>query len=307
MVVWINGKFVDRDEARVSAFDAGFQHGVGLFETMAARHGRVFRVMDHLQRLATSASDLRLAEGLRLEPLADAIELTVARNELQEARVRLTVTGGDLSMLSGARSGPADPTIMVVAQSPTRYPAELFSRGVRIKVADIRTNPFDRFAGHKTLWYWPRLSELQAASAAGCAESLFLTTSNHLACGAVSNIFLVRGGELMTPIARGEEKAGALPSPVLPGITRAVVREIAGRMGIACQVRTLAIDDALGADEIFLCNSSWGIMPVVGIEGATVGGGAPGAMTRTLREALSQAIDGETRDAASRLGGAVGS
>ena len=117
----------------------------------------------------------------------------------------------------------------------------------------------------------------------------------------------MRKGELLTPIARGEEKAGALPSPVLPGITRAVVREIAGRMGIACQVRTLAIDDALGADEIFLCNSSWGIMPVVGIEGATVRGGAPGAITRTLREALSQAIDGEPRDTAERLGGAVGS
>lgn len=307
MVLWINGTFVDRAEARVSAFDAGIQHGVGLFETMTARHGRVFRVMEHLQRLAASAAELRLAEGLRLEPLADAIEMTVARNALSDARVRLTVTGGDLNLLSGARGTPQDPTIMIAAQPPTAYPEALFTQGVRIRIADTRTNPFDRFAGHKTLWYWPRLAELQAAGAAGCSEALFLTTSNHVACGAVSNVFLVRGGELLTPIARGEEANGALPSPVLPGVTRASIREIAGRLGVACRVQTLAIDDVLRADEAFLCNSSWGIMPVVAVESARIGSGEPGALTRQLRESLLEAIDGETRETAERLGGAVGS
>lgn len=303
MVLWINGTFVDRAEARVSAFDAGIQHGVGLFETMTARHGRVFRVMEHLQRIAASAAELRLAEALRLDPLADAIELTVARNSLADARVRLTITGGDLNMLAGGRGAPADPTIMIAAQPPTAYPASLFADGVRIRVADTRTNPFDRFAGHKTLWYWPRLSELHAAGAAGCSEALFLTTSNHVACGAVSNVFLVRGGELLTPIARGEEARGALPSPVLPGITRAAIREMAVRLGVACRVQTLAIDDVLGADEAFLCNSSWGIMPVVAVESARIGTGQPGALTRQLRETLLEAIDSETRDTAERLAG----
>src|SRR5262245_27405780 len=119
--VFLNGKVVETDAARLSAFDAAIQHGVGLFETMAARveddQVRVFGLEEHLERLIESARELGLSDSLRAPALADAVSKTVGASGLERARVRLTITGGDLSLLGKPRSGgPIDPTIMIVAQ-----------------------------------------------------------------------------------------------------------------------------------------------------------------------------------------------
>jgi branched-subunit amino acid aminotransferase/4-amino-4-deoxychorismate lyase len=294
MEVWLDGSFLARDDARISAFDAGIQHAVGLFETMHVRRGAVLRLEAHLERLHRSATELKLTETLRVEPLAEAVQRTVERNGLRDGRVRLTITGGDLNMLQqrGARSSHA-PTMLIVAQPPTAYPRELFERGVRVVVADGRVNPLDRFASHKTLWYWPRLAALQAAGAAGASEALWFSVTNHLACGCVSNVFVRSGDRLLTPYARGEEASGALPAPVLPGITRSIVLELVerglgertGLPGLRIERRMLTIDDVLGADEVFLTNCSWGVLPVVGVEQSTIGDGAPGRLATSLLEA----------------------
>lgn len=300
MQAWLNGAWVRREDARVSAFDAGFQHGVGLFETMLARNGRVFRLRDHLERLRRSAAELRLTESLHVEPLAEAVQSTVERNGLREARVRLTITGGDLNML--AASGERvrhEPTILIVAQPPTRYPDELFANGVRALVADGRVNPLDRHAGHKTLSYWSRLSALQAAGAAGAGEAIWFSVTNHLAGGCVSNIFVVRDDVLLTPYARGEESRSSLPAPVLPGITRSVVMEIAdgevgAGLGLHAERAMLSIEDVFAAREILLTNSSWGVLPVVGIERTQIGDGKPGPVAQALRAAWRERVERET-------------
>jgi branched-subunit amino acid aminotransferase/4-amino-4-deoxychorismate lyase len=160
-----------------------------------------------------------------------------------------------------------------------------------VVIADTRLNPLDPMSGHKTLNYWGRLRELQSAAAKRAGEALVFQVTNHVAGGCVSNIFLVRGGELLTPIARGEEGGGgegsgaALPSPVLPGITRKWVMEWAGDRGMAVTRRMLSIDDVLGADEAFLTNSSWGVLPVVRVEKEMLGGGEVGEVARAAREA----------------------
>lgn len=297
MKVWLNGKFVPAQDAKVSLFDSGFQHGVGIFTSMCAKHGRVFRVMSHLERLKTSAIELGALEVLRIEPLADAVELTLVENNMTEARVRITVTAGDLKMLKSlgvaTESVRNDPTIAIVVQPPTPYPAELFERGVRVRVADAKLNPHDPFAGHKTLWYWPRLAELQLAAAAGCSEAIFFTSNNRVACGAVSNIFIVRNGSLRTPRARGES-SGDLQAPVLPGVTRRALMECAEERGITVERADLTVDDVLGADEIFLTNSSWGVLPVVGVEKKTIGTGVPGELTQALRQDYLELVEAET-------------
>jgi branched-chain amino acid aminotransferase len=299
MQVWLNGQWMDRDEAKVSVFDAGFQHAVGLFETMTARNGRVFRVRDHLERLRRSASDLRLTESLRLDPLAEAVQSVVERNGLRDARVRLTVTGGDLNLLQSTGERPNhEPTILIVAQPPTRYPDELFANGVRAMVADGRINPLERVAGHKTVAYWSRLAALQAAGAAGASEAIWFSVTNHLASGCVSNIFLVRDRVLLTPYARGEESRSALPAPVLPGITRQVMFELAEDLGEAMGLRAertmLSIEDVFSAEEIFLTNSSWGVLPVVAIERTQIGEGKPGPVAQSLRAAWRERVERET-------------
>jgi branched-subunit amino acid aminotransferase/4-amino-4-deoxychorismate lyase len=295
MLVWLNGKFFDRDAATVSIFDAGFQHGVGLFETMLARNGQAFRVEQHMQRLANSARALLLSERLRVEPLADAVNLTLQRNNMSEARVRLTITGGNLNMLQSQGKPVVDPTIAIVAQPPTRYPEHFFERGVIVTIAPGRLSPLDPMAGHKTLHYWPRISALQAAAAQRAGEALWLARSDTVVSACVSNIFIIKDGSLFTPVARGEHaEPDALAPPALPGITRAAVLEIAESLDMPATARTLTIHDVLNADEVFLTNSSWGVLPVVGVEREKISEGAVGPITRQLREAWLTLVDAET-------------
>ncbi|KAA0212646.1 MAG: hypothetical protein DYG94_14510 [Leptolyngbya sp. PLA3] len=291
-LVFVQGRIVPREEAHVSAFDAGFVHGVGLFETMIARRTgkvvRVFRLEEHLERLGASAAELGLSNEVRTGPLADAVLLTAERSGYETARVRLTLTGGDLNLLEASGRSNVTPTVIVSVQPATQYPDAMFGRGVMVTLGDARLNPLDPMAGHKTLNYWARLRELQAAAAKGAGESILLQVTNHIAGGCVSNLFAVRNGALHTPIAHGEEERGQMPSPVLPGITRAAVIEIAQRKGIGTTKQMLTIDDVLDADELFLTNSSWGVLPVVRVEAEEIGEGTPGDLTRELRAELEQ-------------------
>jgi branched-subunit amino acid aminotransferase/4-amino-4-deoxychorismate lyase len=323
--VFLNGEFLDQADARVSVFDSGFQHGVGLFETMlggttALDETWVYRLDEHLQRLEGSARELGLAEHLRTRGLYDAVMETVARAGHERTRVRLTVTGGDLNLLGAVRAGPGEtgraeagarPTVLIVAQPATAYPDAMFERGVMVSLADTRANPLNPFEGHKCLNYWWRLQELHRAGARGAAEAVVVQVSNHLASGCVSNLFLVKDSSLHTPIARGEEGGAlgpvsgvdgpdtrafagraALPSPVLPGITRGAIIDLAVMRSIGVERRMLSLDDLLGADEAFLTNSSWGVLPVAAVEAHPIGAGKPGEVTRTLRDAWLRAISG---------------
>jgi branched-subunit amino acid aminotransferase/4-amino-4-deoxychorismate lyase len=291
MLVWLNGNLIERESASIPIHDAGFQHGVGLFETMAARNGRVFRAAAHVERLAGSARQLLLTDRLHAGPLAEAIALTVRRSGLESARVRLTVTGGNLAQPIGQRRHRIDPTILIDVQPATEYPQESFERGVMVTICEGRHSALDPMAGHKTLNYWPRIRALQLAAAKGAGESLWFTTDNRLSGGSVSNVFLVRDGTLLTPPARGD---GQGPAAVLPGITRGTVLELAASAEIAASIRPLTIEDLLGADEAFLTNSSWGVLPVVAIERHTVGSGEVGGLTRRLRSAWLALVEQET-------------
>lgn len=290
MKVWINGDFYDRDEAKASVFDAGFQHGVGLFETMQARDNQVFRLDDHLRRLHDSARDLGLTERLQEQPLAEAVQRTVEENGFPKTRVRLTLTGGDLNLLTKDGVSQVDPTIVIVAQPSTPYPEDFFLNGVTAVVSDGRLNPLDPTSGHKTLDYWKNIRALQLAGARGASESLWFSVTNHLACGSVSNIFLVRDGVLITPLARGEEPEGGLPSPVLPGIVRRTVIEAAESLGLTVKKETLTIDDVHTADEVFLTNSGWNVLPVVQVEQHLVSSG-PGATTKLVMQAVNALVE----------------
>ena len=290
MKVWINGDFYDRDQAKASVFDAGFQHGVGLFETMQARGKHVFRLDDHLRRLHDSARELGLTERLQEQPLAEAVQRTVEENAFPKTRIRLTLTGGDLNLLTKDGVSQVDPTILIVAQPSTPYPEDYFHNGVTVVVSDGRLNPLDPTSGHKTLDYWKNIRALQQAGTRGASESLWFSVTNHLACGSVSNIFLVRDGMLLTPLARGEEPEGGLPSPVLPGIVRRTVIEAAESLGLSVKKEMLTIDDVHTADEIFLTNSGWNVLPVVQVEQHLVSSG-PGATTKMVMQAVNVLVE----------------
>ncbi len=321
--VFLNGQYQDSSQARISAFDSGFQHGVGLFETLmavrdpsATPHGlRVLHLHEHLARLAESVRTLGLAQTLRTGALAEAVERTAQREfertpDTLALRLRVTLTAGDMNLLASARGDASvhEPTLMIHAQPAMRYPDEMFERGVMVTIADWKANPLDQFQGHKTLNYWPRLKELQTAAAKRAGEALVLQVTNHVCGGCVSNIFIAKDGALITPIARGEEgqsqsehkstvqsaddapagsgrsapEQGTIPSPVLPGITRRWVMDYALSKDISVTHRLVTISDVLDADEVFLTNSGWGVLPVVGIEAKSVGDASVGPITTDL-------------------------
>ncbi len=294
MQIWLNGKFVERDAAVISAFDAGLQHGIGLFETCSAHNGRVFRADAHVQRLVGSAQALLLSETLRPEPLAEALQRAVEHNEVDEARLRLTVTGGDLGLTAARERRRIDPMILIDVQPPTPYPAEFFESGVIVAIAEGRLNPTSPMAGHKTLNYWPRIHALQRAAATKSAEALWFTVTNHLAGGSVSNVFLVIDGVLATPFARGEEPGDAVGPAVLPGITRGAILELSDAMGVETRRCTLDFETLLSADEVFLTNSSWGVLPVVAVEQKKIGSGRVGEVTTRLRDDWLECVQRET-------------
>lgn len=294
MDVFLNGKMLPPEQALLPADDAGLQHAIGLFETMSAYHGRIFRLSQHLERLRESATQLGLSRDLDVDALTQAVQITLDHNQIDRARIRLTVTAGSMSMLSGSSRGGGPGTILIQPTEPTQYDPKYFEQGITVLVAQPGANPFDPLAGHKTLNYWGRLRTLRQAASAGAGEAIWMNITNHLAGGAISNLFLVKGGELLTPIARGEEVDKSLPAPVLPGITRAAVIELAEAKGLTVHKRMLSIEDLVEADEAFLTNSSWQVLPISKVEKSDVGHGAAGEITMRLRESLMTVIEEET-------------
>ena len=280
--VCLNGKLVSAEDARVSIYDAGFLHGVGLFETMRAYHGRVFRPRDHFDRLHASAQQL----GLRIAPDPDELTQWLATlldaNDLTHARVRLTATPGDLRPTATVDpDAPAQGTLLITATALTGYPDEFYHRGITVVIADTRANPHDPTAGHKTLNYFPRLLTLQHAQQKGAAEALWFTPANRLASGCISNVFAVKGDTVFTPPAQ---------PPVRPGITRKTILELCQQESIAVQETDLVIQDLLDADEIFLTNSIMELLPVCRLERHAVGQDKPGPVYKQLRDAYQRTV-----------------
>jgi len=294
MQTYLNGHFHPPGEARIGVEDAGFQHAVGLFETFQAYHGRAFRLDRHLDRLKGSARALGLSPSLDTGPLREAVEQTIAHNRIDRARLRLTLTPGDASLLRPESGQTPRPTLAIVPAEPTVYDPAYFEAGVTVVLYNQAANPFDPVAGHKTLAYWARLRSLRQAASVGAAEAIWLNVTNHLAGGAISNLFVVKDGVLLTPIARGEEADGALPAPVLPGITREAVVELAHDAGVSVKKQMVSVDDLLGAEEAFLTNAGWGLLPVTKVEKANIADGRVGPVATQLRAALNDLIERET-------------
>jgi branched-subunit amino acid aminotransferase/4-amino-4-deoxychorismate lyase len=263
------------DQAQVSVYDSGFMQGVGLFETMRAYGGRVFRLDSHLARLAGSARQLGWTVPPTHAELEHAVEQVLDAVEQSDARVRLTVTTGSLRWSEGE---PPRLTIVATATPGIPYPAELYARGGTAIISKFRQSKHDPTVGHKTTSYFLRLASLRMAHAAHAFEALWMTEDHCLAEGAISNVFVVKDEELLTP---------PLDTPVLPGITRAVVLEIAEGLGIPIVERPLRIDDLLSADEVFVTNSLMEIASIVRVEREPVATERVGEMTKQLQDAYA--------------------
>jgi branched-chain amino acid aminotransferase len=269
--VFLNDKLLDIETAGISVGDGGFLYGAGLFETMRCRNRVVFRLNDHLDRLLTSAKALSIEHTYTQEYLSDAVQKVLVANDLADARIRLTLSAGAVSQLQNKSAA----TLLISATKMQSYPAEYYKKGVLVVLCPFRQNVTNLTCGHKTTSYFSRMLALKQAHEKKAAEALWFTTDGRLAEGCISNVFLVKDSRIYTP---------ATNTPVLPGIARKTVCELAIANKIEIIEKDLSIDDLLGAKEVFITNVIMQIMPVVGIEKHTVGDGKPGDITGKMRD-----------------------
>jgi branched-chain amino acid aminotransferase len=269
--VFLNETLVETDQAAVSIHDAGLLHGIGLFETMRSYHGKVFRLSDHLDRLFGSAQALNIVVTQPRSEIENGIGELLRANNLTEARLRLTLTRGSLKILDPEMPNPS--TLFITAAPVTPYPKEYYEKGMTVIVSDYKQNPDEPTAGHKTINYFNRLLALQQAQLKQAGEAIWFSTTNRLAEGCISNIFLVMNDVLLTP---------SLDTPVLPGIIRKLVLELAKKNNMPAEEKNLTVNDLMQASEVFLTNSIMELMPVTRIEKHAVGNEKPGPIYQKL-------------------------
>ena len=262
MLVWIDG----RPAAALSPGDRGLAYGDGLFETIAVRDGRAVLLPRHLERLAGGLRRL----SIELDQAALQAELLAFFAELGEGVAKLLITRGD-GLRGYAPPRPAQPRRILLGNPLPDYPAAHAGQGVCLFPCTTRLAEQPLLAGLKHL---NRLEQVLARGEwqdAAFAEGLMRDTAGRVIEGVFSNLFLVRDGVLMT---------ADLSRCGVAGVMRAEVLEQAANLGIRCEVRDLAYDELLGADEVFLCNSLYGIWPVRGLENSFW---SVGPLTRKLQ------------------------
>jgi len=275
--VFLNDKLIDVDKACIQVTDSGFLYGAGLFETMRSCNGVVFALADHLDRLFFSAQALSINNPYDRKYITDAIYQLLQANKLTDARLRLTLTNGPISQADEQRKS----TLLITATKLQPYPPEYYKKGVTVVLCPFRQNPSEPIYGHKTINFYPRMMALNLAHQKRAAEALWFTVDNRLAEGCISNVFLVKDSLLMTPPIR---------TPVLAGVARKTVCQIALKNSIKLVEKDLYINDLLEADEVFLTNVIMQVMPIIKVEKHTVGNGKVGPMTKKLIELFDKLV-----------------
>ncbi len=276
--IFLNDNIIEIENANLSVTDSGFLYGAGLFETMRSYKGKVFSLDDHLDRLFASAAALSIKIDHDRKFISDAIYNLLDANNLSDARLRLTISSGPMSLSQGKKQA----TMLITATQLQPYPKEYYEKGVLVTLCPYRQNTTDPTCGHKTTNYFPRMLALQNAHQKGAAEALWFTTENNLAEGCVSNVFLVKSSKVFTP---------PLYTPVLGGIARKTICKLALKNSVELVEKDLNINDVLGAEEIFLTNVIMQVMPVVQVEKHTVGQGKVGVTTKLLLDKFNELVE----------------
>ncbi len=253
-IIFLNGKFLSGDEAKISVLEPGFLYGWGLFETMRAYHGRIICFDAHLERLRKSAGALGIECPYSSAKLKEIILRLVRISGLGDANVRVTLW---------KREKGTD--ILARAKKYQSYSLREYKKGFYACISRFRQNEDSCLAQLKTTNYLLyRLAYLEAAKK-GFDEALILNQRGYLAEGSRSNLFFAKGKELFTP---------SLRCGCLGGITRKAVFDLAGKYNIRVFEGNFTVSDLSSADEAFLTNSLMGIMPLASLEGRRIGRGA---------------------------------
>lgn len=285
--IWHNGELVPPERAVVSVYDHGVLYGDGVFEGIRAYNGRVFKAATHLRRLEESARSIRLSIPYTSEELLGAMRRTLEANGRRDAYIRLCVTRG-VGALGLNPFTCERPTVFIIVDSISLYPAEMYERGMSvITAATQRTGPAALSPRIKSMNYLNNILAKMEAVDAGVPEAVMLNHRGMVAECTGDNVFIVRGDSVtgapvvMTP---------PLSAGALEGVTRNVVMGLARSAGLAVRESDLARHDLYVAGEMFLTGTAAEVIAVTKVDGRTIGDGRPGPVTRRLIEAFRELV-----------------
>jgi branched-chain amino acid aminotransferase len=273
MKIYIDGKYCDERNARISVFDHGLLYGDGIFEGIRAYNGRVFKLKEHIDRLFYSAKSILLKLPMSHQEIMAAVVETCRRNRIRDGYVRLVVTRGPGTLgLNPNRC--KHPSVIIIAGKIQLYPEELYQRGMDIITVPTTRNLHSALnPAIKSLNYLNNVLAKIEANNGGCEEAIMLNAEGFVAECTGDNLFIVKEGQLFTP---------PLSAGALYGITRRVVMELAAESGLEVSEPNLTRYDLFNADECFLTGTGAEVVPVVKIDGRVIGTGKPGPVTRNL-------------------------
>jgi branched-chain amino acid aminotransferase len=272
MILWLDGSLVEEADARVSPFDHGLLTGDGVFETLRVYNGTPFAWRRHMARLGHSAAGLGLTppEASTLRTAADTV---LAANGLREGRLRITITGGRAPL--GSERGTGPPTVIVAAGALRPWPPT-----EAVVTVPWTRNERGATAGLKTISYAENVRALEFAHRQGATEAVFANTRGELCEATGSNVFVVEDRRVVTPPP---------DSGCLLGVTRALVLELCGTLGIEAEERPLPCRALAEADEAFLTSSTRELQPIARVDGAPLAD-APGSVTRRIAAAFRELV-----------------
>ena len=281
MKIYLDGKFVDESEAKVSVFDHGLLYGDGVFEGIRLYGGNVFRLEEHLERLEYSAKVILLPIPLSRTELREAVCETCRLNGLKDAYIRLVVTRG-VGDLGLAPWLCPKPSLFIIASKITLYAKEFYDNGLSIvTVPTRRIGPAALPATVKSLNYLNNILAKIEAKQFGALEAIMLNEQGYVAECTADNVFIVHKGEIITPSA----SQGALK-----GITRGAIIDIARELNMPLRETDMTRYDIWCADECFLTGTGAEVIPVVKLDGREIGSGKPGPVTQKVLASFRQRV-----------------
>jgi len=274
MKVYINGKFYEKKDAKISVFDHGLLYGDGVFEGIRSYNRLVFRLREHIDRLYESAQSIMLKVPLSHDAMIKAVLTTLRQNDLKDAYIRLVVTRGEGDLGLDPRKCTKGPTIIIITDSIALYPDKFYKQGLEIiTVPTVRNLPEAVNPQIKSLNYLNNILAKIEAGNAGFSEAIMLDSLGYVAECTGDNIFIVKQKHLYTP----PQCMGTLR-----GITRDAVLELARKAKIPTHEHVITRHEVYISDECFLTGTAAEIIPVVKVDGRVIKDGKPGALTLKL-------------------------
>lgn len=280
MKVYINGRFYNKEDAKISVFDHGLLYGDGVFEGIRSYNRKVFKLKEHMERLFESAQSILLEIPLTKEQLIRATIATLKENNLKDAYIRVVVTRGEGDLGLDPRKCKGNATVIIVTDKIVLYPEKFYKQGLKIiTVPTLRNLPEALNPQIKSLNYLNNILAKIEAINVGYDEAIMLDALGYVAECTGDNIFIAKHNHLYTP----PQCMGTLR-----GITRDTVLEIARKSKIPVHEHVITRHEVYISDECFLTGTAAEIIPVVRVDGRIIGTGKPGELTLSLMKKFKE-------------------